>query len=72
MKEIYKKQLRNGHNDHDEEMLKHIMEAYQEIDGKLLWDEYETALHKNDVVNIPIALDCRCKNLIQSCLDSPV
>lgn len=55
-------------DEYDEVMIKLIIAKYQESEGSRLWEEYQTALHNNELDEIPEILDIRCKKIIQSFL----
>lgn len=52
-------------DEYDEATLKLFMEKYAESEGISLWSEYETALHNNELPNIPVTFDIRCKEIIR-------
>lgn len=62
MSEVQKEQLID---EYEEVTLKLFMEKYEEAEGALLWNEYQTALRNNELPEMPADLDIRCKNLIQ-------
>lgn len=62
MTEIQKEKLID---EYEEATLKLFMEKYEEVEGTLLWNEYQTALRNNELPKMPATLDIRCKKIIQ-------
>lgn len=62
MNEVQKEQLID---EYDEATLKLFMEKYEEFEGTLLWNEYQTALRANELAPMPTELDVRCKDIIR-------
>lgn len=62
MNEVQKGQLID---EYDETTLKLFMEKYEELEGSLIWNEYQKAQDNNETAEMPDTLDIRCKELIR-------
>lgn len=62
MNEVQKGQLID---EYDETTLKLFMEKYEELEGSLIWNEYQKAQDNNETTEMPDTLDIRCKELIR-------
>lgn len=65
MNEVQKEQLID---EYDEATLKLFMEKYEEYEGAFLWNEYQAARRNNELLELPVALDTRCKEIIRAYL----
>lgn len=61
MNELQKKQLID---EYDEAVVKLFMRKYEETEGSLIWNKYQTALLNNELAEMPTTLDIRCKKII--------
>lgn len=52
-------------DEYDEATLKLFMEKYEELEGSLIWNEYQKAQDNNETTEMPDTLDIRCKELIR-------